>query len=66
MEERLGGPAFLVYYSPAFLRTAARTDIVTGLHMLADIYRQARSLWPLSADRAHEYVTIRIDQIKEH
>ena len=37
-----GGPVFLVYYSPAFLRMASRTDIAAGLHMLAEIYRQDR------------------------
>ena len=61
-----GGPVFLVYYSPAFLRTAARSDILSGLRMLADIYRQARSLWPFEASKGKEHVTIRIDQIKEH
>ena len=34
--------------------------------MLADIYRQARSLWPFEASKGKEHVTIRIDQIKEH
>jgi hypothetical protein len=61
-----GGPVFLVYYSPAFMRTAARTDVSSGLRMLADIYRQARSLWPFSEGASLEHVTIRIDQIKEH
>ena len=48
------------------MRTAARTDVTSGLRMLADIYRQARSLWPFSEDAGLEHVTIRIDQIKEH
>ena len=61
-----GGPVFLLYYSPAFLRTAARSDALSGLRMLADVYRQARSLWPFSEAQAAEHVTIRIDQIKEH
>jgi hypothetical protein len=61
-----GGPVFLVYYSPAFLRMASRTDIAAGLHMLAEIYRQARTLWPFAEGKEHEHVTVRVDQIKEH
>jgi len=61
-----GGPVFLVYYSPAFLRMAARSDILAGLRMLAEIYRQARTLWPFAAGKEHEHVKIRIEQIKEH
>ena len=59
------GPAFLVYYSPAFLRTAARSDCLQGLRMLAEVYRVARSLWPLSTSKADETVTLRVDQMKE-
>jgi len=59
------GPAFLIYYSPAFLRTALRTNGLAGLQMLADVYRQARALWPLTAEQAEMSVTVRIDQIKE-
>ena len=59
------GPAFLVYYSPAFLRNAARTNCVAGLQMLAEVYRQARVLWPSSEAAANSWVTLRIDQIKE-
>jgi len=61
-----GGPVFLVYYSPAFLRIAARSDISSGLRMMAEIYRQARSLWPFSEGASLDHVTIRIDQMKEH
>ena len=43
------GPAFLIYYGPQFMRSAGRNKEFTGaLQMLAEIYRQARSLWPLS------------------
>uniref|UniRef100_A0A7S2N7H0 Uncharacterized protein n=1 Tax=Haptolina brevifila TaxID=156173 RepID=A0A7S2N7H0_9EUKA len=64
-DEFVSGPAFLVYYSPTFLRNAARTDALSGLQMLAEVYRQARSLWPGSRSQAGEAVTVRIDQIKE-
>ena len=63
---RQGGPVFLIYYSPAFLRMAARQDAASGLRMLAEVYRQSRALWPYSEADAHLHVTIRIDQIKEH
>ena len=53
-----GGPVFLVYYSPAFLRMAARSDILAGLRMLAEIYRQARTLWPFAAGKECEHVKI--------
>jgi len=65
-QTRQGGPVFLVYYSPAFLRMAARTDAGAGLHMLAEIYRQARTMWPLASGQEDVHVTIRVDQIKEH
>jgi len=60
------GPAFLVYYSPAFLRNLAPLDALPALRILAEVYRRARHLWPLrpSLD-AHHSVTIRIDQLKE-
>ena len=59
------GPAFLVYYGPEFLRTASRTNALAGLHMLAEIYRQARSIWPARGASVDENVTIRIDQIRQ-
>ena len=62
----VGGPAFLVYYSPAFMRVAARKDAVGGMRFLAEIYRQARTLWPFSRDWADVHVTILIGQIKDH
>ena len=61
-----GGPAFLIYYSPAFMRTAVRQDALEGLRMLADIYRQVRAMWPFSESAANRHVAIRIDQIKDH
>jgi len=63
----LVGPAFLVYYSPAFLRTASATDAGGALRVLAEVYRQARAMWPASASSADQdkTVTIRIDQIKD-
>lgn len=64
---RQGGPVFLLYHSPAFLRSSARSDVLAGLRMLADVYRQARSLWPFAEGglSAREHVTIRIDQMKD-
>ena len=58
-----GGPAFLVYYSPAFVRTAQGS--AAALRILAELYRQARAMWPLSAASAGKTVTVRIDQLKD-
>ena len=43
-----GGPAFLVYYSPAFVRHGGQTDLGTTVAMLAEVYRAARTLFPLA------------------
>ena len=45
-ENRGLGPAFLIYYSPAFLRTVAKNHPRASLEILAAIYRGARSIWP--------------------
>ena len=62
------GPAILVYYSPAFVRTLAPGHALEALRVLAEVYRRARQMWPIamteSGDASHA-VTIRIDQIKE-
>jgi hypothetical protein len=64
--DRVEGPAFLVYYSPAFVRTNAPKNARIALRILAEVYKRARELWPLcaSTDNAHS-VTIRIDQLRE-
>uniref|UniRef100_A0A7S1A7R1 Uncharacterized protein n=1 Tax=Noctiluca scintillans TaxID=2966 RepID=A0A7S1A7R1_NOCSC len=59
------GPSFLVYYGPAFLQKNAATDPKFSLEVLAELYRQARVLWPASPDKAHRTVTLRIDALKE-
>ena len=60
------GPSFLVYYSPAFLRTLAPANANEALVLLAEVYRRARKLWPLRPTNSNDHaVTIRIDQIKE-
>jgi len=60
-----GGPAFLVYYSPAFLRQSIES-VQLALSILAEVYQAARYLFPLSFDpvEAGKSVTIRIDQLK--
>ena len=60
------GPAFLVYYSPAFVRSVAKDDGAAALRMLAEVYRQARHLWPHGGgEEGPASVTIRIDQLKD-
>lgn len=58
------GPAFLVYYSPAFVKIAAHDHLTIALRMLAEIYRAARQLWPMRADSAGEGVTVHIGKLR--
>jgi len=58
------GPALLLYYGPAFLQKAGLLDPFGALGILAEVLRQARSLWPLQASAGAETVTIRIDTLK--
>jgi len=62
--ERLEGPAFLVYYGPAFLQNLGNDVPVKRLSVLAEIYRCAREIWPSSVAKAAVNVIIRIDMIK--
>ena len=65
-EGATGGPAFLVYYSPAFVRAEARDDMLVALRMLAEVYRAARRLWPRRAapEHAGRTVTLHIGEMK--
>jgi len=59
-----GGPAILVYYSPAFIRSLIPAETLDALRLLAEVYRRSRALWPLSPSGNYT-VTVRVDQIKE-
>jgi hypothetical protein len=59
------GPALLVYYAPALLQKAGATDPSGALIVLAEVFRQARCLYPLEHDQVSETVTVRIDALKE-
>jgi len=59
------GPALLVYYAPALMQKAGKADPLGAMTVLADIFRQARSLFPLSPERAGETAIIRIDMLKD-
>jgi len=59
------GPAILVYYGPALLQKAGKKDPKSCLQILAEVYRQARFLWPLTSEHADMTVTVRIDALKE-
>jgi len=61
---RCEGPAFLVYYGPAFFQSLGNDSPLKRLCVLADIYRCARELWPSSIAKVNTNVTIRIDVIK--
>jgi len=62
--QKIGGPVFLVYYSPSFIRNLAPHTAGPALVMLAEVYRRSRKLWPLRVS-FDDWVTVRIDQIKE-
>ena len=56
------GPAFLLYYAPAFLRQSVGNALV-GLRVLAGVYRAARALFPPS-EGIGGTVLVYIDQLK--
>jgi len=59
------GPAFLIYYGPAFLQSLLKTDCaVKRLSILAEIYRGARELWPATTSEAASSVIVRVDTLK--
>jgi len=58
------GPAFLIYYGPAFLQTLGNERGVLKLSALAEVYRCARAVWPLSVAKVAATVIIRVDTIK--
>jgi len=62
--EKDKGPAFLVYYGPAFLQNLEQDSAAMRLKILAEVYRGALALWPATEQMADGNVTIRIDIIK--
>lgn len=58
------GPAFLIYYGPAFLQAQCSDSAVLRLRILAEIYRCARELWPEGTSLVAASVHVRIDTIK--
>jgi len=62
--QMMSGPAFLVYYAPALLQKAGAADPLGALEALADIYDNARGLFPAGDKDCEDCVTIRIDAIK--
>lgn len=64
--ETLVGPAFIIYYGPAFLQKVISGDChIQRLALLAEIFRCARRLWPMTVSEAATNVLIRIDLIKD-
>merc|ERR1719330_2134081 len=64
VHEAPAGPAFLVYYGPAFLQNLGNDCPIRRLSILAEVYRRARELWPLNVARAAHNMIIRVDMIK--
>merc|ERR1712151_850036 len=58
------GPAFLIYYGPAFLQNLGNDRAVRKLSLLAEVYRCARELWPATVSKVAVNVIVRIDTIK--
>jgi len=58
------GPAFLIYYGPAFLQSLGNDLGVKRLALLAEVYRCARLLWPAATNKTGTTVIVRIDMIK--
>lgn len=63
-DAHLKGPAFLVYYGPAFLQCLGNDSPMGRLKILAEVYFCAREIWPATDQKAGSTVTIRIDTIK--
>ncbi|OLP76761.1 hypothetical protein AK812_SmicGene43263 [Symbiodinium microadriaticum] len=61
---KAAGPAFLVYYGPAFLQALGSDSAVLRLRVLSEIYRCAREIWPESEASVAVSVHVRIDTIK--
>lgn len=60
-------PALLVYYGPAYLRSSLHDEPVGALHILAEVYRAGRALFPASSDdpaKEDGGVTLHIGQLK--
>lgn len=60
-----GGPALLLYYSPAVLQKCKGVaEMVQGLQLLATVCRGARELWPVRDKARGETSVINLAQIK--
>jgi hypothetical protein len=61
-----GGPAFLIYYSPALMQrnNDSPGGLEAAMHMLCVVLRGARALWPLKAEAQDNSVIIMIDELK--
>mmetsp|Transcript_13697 Transcript_13697/g.29033 ORF Transcript_13697/g.29033 Transcript_13697/m.29033 type:complete len:1065 (-) Transcript_13697:456-3650(-) len=59
----IGSPAFLVYYSPAFVRLGATDSARNALRMLAAIYKYGRQLFP-DEEEDDQDLTVDVDHVK--
>lgn len=66
--DAVGGPAFLLYYSPAYLRNCCAVDsleeALAALTTLQLVYSAARALWPREEGNESSNVTILIDSLQ--
>uniref|UniRef100_A0A7S4Q5X9 Uncharacterized protein n=1 Tax=Alexandrium monilatum TaxID=311494 RepID=A0A7S4Q5X9_9DINO len=64
VHDKPDGPAFLIYYGPAFLQSLGSDSPVQRLAVLAEVYRAARAVWPPCVAKVASSVIVRIDTIK--
>lgn len=66
-QQKQRGPAILLYYGPALMQKAGSADPYNTMRIIAEIFRTARQLWPLSEDKqlADQTTILRIDALKE-
>lgn len=66
-QQKQRGPAILLYYGPALMQKAGSADPYNTMRIIAEIFRTARQLWPLSEDQqlADQTTILRIDALKE-
>mmetsp|Transcript_49148 Transcript_49148/g.114944 ORF Transcript_49148/g.114944 Transcript_49148/m.114944 type:complete len:879 (+) Transcript_49148:43-2679(+) len=64
-EDGRHGPAFLLYYAPAFLQKSGKDDPVGALEILNTVCKAGRALWPLGEVWGDVTVSLRMDTLKE-
>mmetsp|Transcript_25174 Transcript_25174/g.57877 ORF Transcript_25174/g.57877 Transcript_25174/m.57877 type:complete len:889 (-) Transcript_25174:35-2701(-) len=64
VQQRLQGPAFLMYYAPALIQNAGQDEAIGALIVMAAVFRAARVVFPLESQLFEQTATIRVDTMK--